>query len=259
MTRLQVTLPPLGDPVDELWEVLLKLGRTRGLPWLLIGGQMMLLTALEHQREPVQVSQDGDAVADVRAEPQALRRLVAFLQREGFELDGMSADGRAHRYVRSNSDPAPKIDVLAPDHVGPRANLTTTPPGRTIEVPGATQALHHRELVEVTLASGSSGTVPRPSLLGAIVIKAAATTITTGDNSRHFNDLALLCSLVADPYQMVDAMDNSERRWLARAGSLSDPTHPAWSLLPADYRTEGREALQILLGTGPPTVRRRSV
>lgn len=73
MTRPQVRLPPLGDPVDELWEVLLKLGRTRGLPWMLIGGQMMLLTALEHHREPVQVSQDGDAVADIRAEPQALR------------------------------------------------------------------------------------------------------------------------------------------------------------------------------------------
>jgi len=247
MTRTWVTLPPLGEPVDELWEVLLKLGRARGLPWMLIGGQMMLLIALEHGREPVQVSQDADAVADIRAEPQALARLVAFVEQEGFELDGMSADGRAHRYVRGSSDPSPKIDVLAPDHVGARASLTTTPPGKTIEVPGATQALHRREFVDVTLASGSSGPVPRPSLLGAIVIKAAATTITTGDSSRHFNDLALLCSLIEDPYELAGAMDKSERRWVARAGLLADAMYPSWSLLPVAYRDEGREALRILL------------
>jgi len=247
VTRAHVALPPLGEPVDELWEVLLKLGRTRGIPWILIGGQMVLILALEHGREPVQASQDGDAVADIRSEPQALSRLVAFLERHGFELDGMSADGRAHRYVRRSSDPAPMIDVLAPDHVGTRAKLTTTPPGRTIEVPGSTQALHRRELVDVTLASGSSGPVPRPSLLGAIVLKAAATTLTTGGNERHFNDLALLCSLVRDPYELADQMDKSERRWIARAGSLADARHPSWALLPTDLREEGRSALQILL------------
>jgi type IV secretory pathway TrbD component len=67
------------------------------------------------------------------------------------------------------------MDVLAPDNVGPRANLTTTPPGRTVEVPGGTQALHRVEEVEVVLAGGSRGLVPRPDLLGAIVIKAGAT------------------------------------------------------------------------------------
>ncbi len=247
MIRSHVTLPPLGQPVDELWEVLLALGGTSRLPWMLIGGQMILLLAVEHGREPVQASRDGDALADIRAEPHALVRLVAFLEREGFELDGMSADGRAHRYMRPSSNPAPMIDVLAPDHIGTRAKLTTTPPGRTIEVPGATQALHHRELVDVTLPSGSSGPVPRPSLLGAIVIKAAATTITTDDNARHFNDLALLCSLVPDPYELAVQMDESERKWIARAGSLADPGHPSWTLLPADFREEGRAALQILL------------
>lgn len=247
MNRARVTLPPLGEPVDELWEVLLKLGRTRGLPWMLIGGQMMLLLALEHGREPVQTSQDGDAVADIRAEPEALARLVAFLEREGFYVDGMSGDGRAHRYVRRGSDPAPVIDALAPDNVGRRTKLTTTPPGRSIEVPGATQALHHLELVDVTLPSGSSGPVPRPSLLGAIVIKAAATTITIGGTERHFNDLALLCSLVPDPYDLAKRMDKSERKWIARAGTLTNPTHPAWAMVPGDLREEGRTALQILL------------
>lgn len=33
------------------------------------------------------------------------------------------------------------IDVLAPEGLGSRTDLTTTPPGRTLQVPGGTQAL----------------------------------------------------------------------------------------------------------------------
>ena len=36
------------------------------------------------------------------------------------------------------------IDVLAPEGVGARADLSTEAPGRTIEVPGGTQALQPR-------------------------------------------------------------------------------------------------------------------
>jgi hypothetical protein len=91
-------------------------------------------------------------MADIRSDSKALVELVRFLDREEFELDGMSADRRAHRYKHRSLHPAPLIDVLAPDNVGPRADLTTTPPGRTVEVPGGTQALHRREMVQVRLA-----------------------------------------------------------------------------------------------------------
>lgn len=163
-----INLPWLGSPTDELWEELLILSaKTKRVPWMLIGGQMMLLHTLEHGREPLQVSQDGDAIADIRARPDALLAFVRALESEDFESDGMSPDGRAHRYKHKTFDPPVLVDVLAPDNVGPRANLTTTPPGRTVEVPGGTQALHRVEEVEVVLASGSRGLVPRPDLLGA--------------------------------------------------------------------------------------------
>jgi hypothetical protein len=245
---VSITLPWLGSPTDELWEVLLRLSsKTKRVPWMLIGGQMMLLHTLEHGREPLQVSQDGDAIADIRAQPEALRKLVQVLESEDFESDGMSGDGRAHRYKHKSLDPPVLVDVLAPDNVGPRANLTTTPPGRTVEVPGGTQALHHVERVEVHLASGSSELVPRPDLLGAIVVKAGATTLTER-KERHFNDLALLCSLVQDPFEMREQMDKSDKRWLRKAGELAKDDHPSWTLIDPAYRGDGLAALKILLG-----------
>jgi hypothetical protein len=246
---VSIELPWLGSPTDELWEVLLRIAeksRKRRVPWMLIGGQMMLLHTLEHGRQPLQISQDGDALADIRAQPAALRTLVAILEQEDFGPDGSSGDGRAHRYRHKTLDPAVLVDVLAPDNMGARANLTTTPPGRTVEVPGGTQSLHRRELVDVALASGHRGRVPRPDLLGAMVIKAAATTLPER-RERHVNDLALLCSLVVDPFAIRERMDDSDRRWLRRAGALADPAHPSWTLIEPAYRNDGQQALQILL------------
>lgn len=168
------------------------------------------------------------------------------LEQQDFQPDGISGDGRAHRYRHKTLDPPVLVDVLAPDNVSARANLTTTPPGRTVEVPGGTQSLHRREWVEVSLASGSRGRVPRPNLLGALVIKAAATTLPER-RERHFNDLALLCSLIADPFEMRDQVDASDTRWLRRAGALADPANPSWALIEPAYRSDGQQALQILL------------
>ncbi|MCE2421666.1 hypothetical protein I8742_25860, partial [Escherichia coli] len=68
------------------------------------------------------------------------RPLAAFasgLEDLGFEKDGISVDGIAHRYRRNRVT----IHVLAPEGLGERTDLTTTPPGRTLQVPGGTQAL----------------------------------------------------------------------------------------------------------------------
>jgi hypothetical protein len=65
-----IIMPPLGSPVHELWGVLLDLGEQSDVPWTLIGGQMVLLHALEHGTFPPQVSQDGDR--DQLSEPSRL-------------------------------------------------------------------------------------------------------------------------------------------------------------------------------------------
>jgi hypothetical protein len=112
-----IALPALGASVDELWEVLLDLTDQLEVPWTLIGGQMVLLHALEHGAVPPQVSRDGDVVADIRAAPGALKEVVAVLDRLGFKLEGISTGGVAHRYSRPGRDPGRPvvIDVLAPE------------------------------------------------------------------------------------------------------------------------------------------------
>lgn len=84
------------------------------------------------------------------------------LEGMGFALAGMANDGTAHRYRRNgrNGGRLVTIDVLAPDGVGERADLTTTPPGHSIQVPAGTQALRRTERVTIKVGT-RTGEVPR--------------------------------------------------------------------------------------------------
>lgn len=239
--RARVTLPALAAPVDQLWHVLLDIAENHRIDRTLIGGQMVLLHALEHGEVPPQVSQDGDIVANVRAAPAALTALVDGLTASGFTLARVSPDNLAHRYERHAAPRPIVIDVLAPEGLGANADLTTTPPGRTIEVPGGTQALRRTERVEVA-HEGRVGVVPRPSLLGAIVIKAAACGV-PGDKTRHLRDLALLCALVDDPFALADDLTGKDRQRIRLAAALLVPSAPAWMLLPPHLAGRGHPRL----------------
>ena len=240
-----IELPILPAPVDELWHTLLELGESLDVPWALIGGQMVLLHALEHGQVPPQISQDGDVIADIRAVPGALTHVVSGIERLGFALQSISADGLAHRYTRA-AEPRPVvIDVLAPEGVGERADLTTTPPGHTIEVPGGTQALSRAEGITV-VHEGRRGVIPRPTLLAAIVGKAAATALPGPE--RHYRDLALLCALVPDPFELVGELTRKDRQRLRLASRLLDNAHPAWRLVPDAVRSAGQIAYNVLHG-----------
>ena len=242
MTAL-IELPPLPAPINELWHVLLNLQERLTPPWSVIGGQMVLLHVLEHGHEPPQISQDGDVIADIRADPKAITAVVEQLEQMGFVLDGISTDGLAHRYKRE-AEPRPVvIDVLAPEGLGARANLLTSPPGRTVEVPGGTQALDRTELVTI-VHEGRQGSLPRPTLLAAIVSKAAATGLPNPE--RHYRDLALLLCLVEDPFELNAQLKPKDRQRLRRARQLLDKAHPAWALAPSEIRANGQISYTIL-------------
>ncbi len=195
-------LPPLPAPINEPWHVLLDLQERLASPWSVIGAQMVLLHVLEHGHEPPQISQDGDVIADIRADPTALAAIVTQLEGMGFISTGSVPRGL--RIGTSVTRPsAVVIDVLAPEGVGARANLVTSPPGRTIEVPGGTQALDRTELVTI-VHEGRQGRLPRPTLLAAIVGKAAATRLSSPEP--HYRDLALLLCLVEDAFTLVDQL-----------------------------------------------------
>ena len=241
--RLPVELPayPGSDPI---WDALLDLADSRSqIEWTLIGGQMVMLHAAENQAAPLRVSRDLDIVVNARVVTGALRKMAANLKQAGFELDGVSADGIAHRYVRGQAS----IDLLAPEGLGRRADLTTTPPGRTVQVPGGTQALDRTERVPV-VHGGREGSVPRPSLLGAIVVKAAAISVDDVPRAQE-HDLALLLSMIDDPGELIPDMTRKDRKRL-RAAGLENPDHPVWDALDPDVADRARLAYRSL--SAPP-------
>jgi hypothetical protein len=97
----------------------------------------------------------------------------------------------------------------------------------------------------VTIAhEGRHGQVPRPTLLGAIIMKAAATELPSP--ARHYRDLALLCSLVEDPFSLSEQLTSKDRQRFRRAAGLADAANPAWSLIPPAIRGKGQITCRIL-------------
>jgi len=201
---------------------------------------MVHLHALEHAATPPRLSTDLDIVVNARVVSGAVAHFVAAIEERGFTHDGMSPEGLVHRYRRGEVS----IDVLAPEGLGARADLTTTRPGRTLEVPGGTQALLRTELLPVSTQS-NSGLVPRPSLLGAIVLKALAVGVDDTPNAQRL-DLAFLLSLVEDPIALADQVEAKDRQRLLERNELLDANHLTWRELPRDAGDRARAALAIL-------------
>ncbi len=89
-----------------------------------------------------------------------------------------------------------KVDVLFPDGIGDRAR-EVLPGVRSVEVPGGTQALQRSDSIEVRVGP-RAGAVHRPSLLGAILVKARIVGVDDLPDAQR-EDIAFLLSLVTDP------------------------------------------------------------
>jgi hypothetical protein len=137
-----VQLPRLAAGRDEvLWPAMLDLAAVLPQPWTLIGGQMVYRHGALAGRSPHRFTEDIDVVFDMRVEVNAITKADRALDRLGYEVAGVSADGLAYRY--RNGDGV-EVDILAPDHLGERVLAKLhTPHGRTVQVPGARNALQH--------------------------------------------------------------------------------------------------------------------
>ena len=247
-----LVLPAAPGSAGEIWTTLCELAAAKPDGWTLIGGQMVLLHALEHGTEPARVSTDLDILVNARVVAGAVGDFVRHIEAAGFTLAGGSPDGVAHRYARGHT----VIDVLAPEGLGRRADLTTTPPGHTIQVSGGTQALARTELLPVT-HEGILGHIPRPSLLGAIIVKAAAASVHR-DRQVQLGDLALLLSLVEDPPALVPQLVHKDRMRLRAVTEIASPDHAIWDDLTIPEAARARLTLRTLLpsaspATNPPT------
>lgn len=235
-----IELPDFAGHADALWNALLDLEEVVSSDWVLVGGQMVLLHAIEHGAAWPRVSMDLDVIVNARVKA-SVRGFVAEIEALGFVLDGMSPELLAHRYRRG----AASIDVLAPEGLGERTDLTTTPPGHTLQVPGGTQALQRAERVQYSY-KGRVGAIPRPSLLGSIVGKACAVDVDDVPMNQEI-DLALLLSLVEDPFVMRDELTAKDRQRLRPRRSMVEQDHRVWRHFEQREGDQARAALRILI------------
>lgn len=235
-----IELPTDDERRAPLWQELIRLGEIFTAPWTLVGAQMVELHGLERGVESPRLSTDIDVLAGARLLPGAPRILADALLDAGYEFAGAGPDNIGHRFRKKDVS----VDVLAPDGLGPRADLTTSAGARTVAVPGGSQALRRTESVEVRCGD-VSGPVPRPDLVGAILIKALAVGVADLPDAQ-LRDLAFLLSLVERPRAAADQLRRSERRWLRQREALLDPDHVAWS--DVIRAADGIAALQVMIG-----------
>lgn len=220
--REPILIVPSSDAEAQLWRTTAEVARLfADWPWVLVGGLMVAILERERGVAPVRTTIDVDALIDVRAVTQATRHAAARLQGAGFVAE-QTADGLAYRFVRGQDI----VDILAPDHLGTRTDIVTAPPGKTLEAVGGRQALERRRLVTVEVG-GETFSVPIPSLLGAIIIKARVAA--SSREPKHRRDLVRLLSLVDDIEGMRAEMSSKERGYLRDRSELRDARHPAWN------------------------------
>ncbi|MFV2144844.1 hypothetical protein [Isoptericola sp. G70] len=206
-----IVLPRSGAELECAWGLLFDLQTAMPDDWTIVGGQMVLLHCAERGAFPTRATDDLDAVLDVRANGQVLRDFTARLYERGFRPTGTSPQGHQHRWQAGGAT----VDVLIPRHVGARAaSRTGITNATTLETPAAQQALDHSEAVEVR-AGDHEGVVNRPSMLGALVAKAAASTVALDlGRDRHLIDFATLAVIA----RATDGVRNATKRDLHYLG-----------------------------------------
>lgn len=202
-------MPPMSAEQAASWHGLLDLHERVPTGWTLVGGQLVHLHCAERDHHPERPTDDIDAVVDVRAAPDMLTTFTRALRDLGF-FPETSGEGLQHRWRRDQA----QIDVLLPDGVGERAASRPGAGGApTLPTPGGTQALARSAPVRVALG-GRVGVVHRPSLVGALVMKAAAHTTVGAGRGRHRLDFVTLAALVARDDFRTTELNHKDRKRL---------------------------------------------
>lgn len=246
-----LALPPLqGDGDRIVWPSMLDLADRLPRPWVMIGGQMVILHGLLAGRPIPRVTKDIDLLFDVRLTLDAFPRAHDVLENLGYEVDDVSPDGKAHRYVHAETRMV--VDILAPNNLGPRAApKLRTPVGRIVPIPGGKTALDDARPLVATYA-GRSATLYLPGLAAALVVKVKALIdepAKPGAPSRHLSDIAFLTSLVEDPDGLFPGEPSATPRFGGLTDCLDDARHPAWLALGSPYAEDGFNAWEILRET----------
>lgn len=223
-----IVMPVMAKGQEAAWHGLLDLYEAHPEGWTLIGGQLVHLHCAERGFVPQRPTDDADTVVNARSAA-VLGAVTASLKELQFAPDPASADGIQHRWTRGEAI----IDVLVPDGMGERAERRPSITGLpTIAAPGGTQALARTQVVEVQVGA-RAGRLPRPSLVGAMILKAKARIETSGGNrDRHSDDFAVLAAMLAATDLRGLELTKGERRSLRKMIELTRQSYRSMHIVP---------------------------
>ena len=234
-----VLLEGLAEGQEQSWLGLLGVSTVLPGDWCLVGGQMVYLLCRERSFAPARLTNDGDVVLDVRARPKVLHDFTAALLSVGFGPAGESPEGHQHRWVRDKAT----IDVLIPHGVGKvAASRRGVTGGTTLQSPGAQQAIARAGPVAVQVGT-TTGTVRRPNLLGALVVKAAAYSVANDPaRDRHLVDFAVLAAIARRADRIAEQLTPRDLRYLLPALASLSRSRRLWA------GVEGADRALLALG-----------
>ena len=242
-----IRIDPVAPEAHRLWSLTQELAEALGTErqWSLIGGLMVQLHGHEHD-DVLRPTVDIDLLGAARKPPAMTEQIAALLAERGAEVAMPPRSNPALGY-RFELD-GETIEVLGPD--GLRKDPKTLADLTTFQVAGGTQALRRTEVVFVSLSGDRPVAVRRPSLLGAILIKAR---VVAKRRSEKFEsdrqDLIRLLSDVEDPRGLArdEGLKSSEKGWLRDAeGALSFGAFSDTGLLPAAAQERAEQAFRLL-------------
>lgn len=248
MTRRAEVLHPSHGwqyPWPNVFEVAAALPAER---WALVGGLMVQAHAMLHGITLIRPTDDLDVLLHIEMVPSLPGEANAAMEKLGYALrDPATRKGHVYRYERVRPDQHDVIDLLAPDHLGPKSlpRLRNMP---MFHITGGKQALSRLMTLAVATAAGDILELNLPDELGALVLKGAAhMSDPTLERDRHLSDAATLAACITDQAAERARLKGSDGKRLRHlAHQLADPRNPAWLRLPEPHRTAGQDTLRIL-------------
>lgn len=242
-----VQISPPTEEGERLWvrlgRIAAELGEDEG--WVLVGGLMVQLLAYENGARS-RPTTDIDLLANARTLPSMTNQVAETLKRLGAEMAMPPAtDLRLGYQFELDGE---TIEVLGPD--GLRSDPKTLENYESIQIDGGTQALQRAEKVSVSIAGGDPVTIRRPTLLGAILLKARALDRVRAKEAEHRQDLIRLLSFVDDPRGLVAAggLTKKQKKWLHRIeGDLRWEEPEVRSLFDREILDRARAAYELLI------------
>lgn len=237
-----VSPPAMLNAQRESWFGLLDLAERIPDGWTLIGGQMVHLHCWDRKTSPSRATDDIDAVLDIRMAPKMLEIFTGVLLDLGFKSAGRSFEGHEHRWIRG----AGILDVLIATGLGEKADTRTgVTGGTTLATSGGQGALDRSVKYEISIGD-RTGIINSPTLIGAILVKAAAY-LNTRDSfrDRHLQDIAVLSTLIEGSDALGLVISKNEKSRAISVIAHLDLNVALISTVPGSK--EGLQRLKLLL------------